>query len=97
MRKLLSIIIASFSALFFLTNCQGNYSKSKDSFKDLEVGFTNPSSDYRTAPLAVWNSKVTNAEVERTIQELKDSGIEGCRFWWPFCTSSSRFDYGIYV
>ena len=77
MRKLLSIIIASFSTLFFLTNCQGNPSRSKDSFKDLEAGFTNPSSDYRTAPLAVWNSKVTNAEVERTIQELKDAGFGG--------------------
>ena len=77
MRKFLSIIITSFLALLFLNNCQKNPSESKDSLKDLEAGFANPSSEYRTAPLAVWNSKVTNAEVERTIQELKDAGFGG--------------------
>lgn len=77
MRKLLSIIFTSFLALLFLNNCQKNPSESKDSLKDLEAGFANPSSEYRTAPLAVWNSKVTNAEVERTIQELKDAGFGG--------------------
>lgn len=64
-------------SLYALLACVDKKAMSVDSLKDLEAGFANPSSEYRTAPLAVWNSKVTNAEVERTIQELKDAGFGG--------------------
>ncbi|MDY3069400.1 MAG: glycosyl hydrolase [Parabacteroides sp.] len=60
-----------------LTGCVEKNTITNDSFEELNKGFVNPSSDYRTAPLAVWNSKVTNSEVERTMQELKDAGFGG--------------------
>ena len=64
-------------SLCTLWGCVDRNVNGENSLKDLEAGFTNPSSEYRTAPLAVWNSKVTNAEVERTIQELKNAGFGG--------------------
>ena len=50
---------------------------SSDNWATLETGFKDPKAEYRTAPFAVWNGKVTKEEVERTIQELKDAGSGG--------------------
>lgn len=62
---------------FSLISCKKEKTQNFDSLTTLEAEFENPSAEYRTAPLAVWNSRVTNAEVERTIQELKDAGFGG--------------------
>lgn len=72
-RLFTALIIGSYGLL----GCTGRTMNDGDSLKDLEAGFANPSSEYRPAPFAIWNGKVTNAEVERTIQELKDAGFGG--------------------
>lgn len=71
------LFITSIISIGVLSGCVERTVDNEDSLENLETSFVNPPSDYRTAPLAVWNSKVTNAEVERTIQELKDAGFGG--------------------
>lgn len=71
------LFITSIISISVLSGCVERTVNNEDSLGSLEASFVNPSSEYRTAPLAVWNSKVTNAEVERTIQELKDAGFGG--------------------
>lgn len=39
--------------------------------------FLNPGAEYRTAPLWVWNSDMTEQEIEKMLQELKDHGFGG--------------------
>ena len=75
--KYLSCAIAGSALSFSLTGCQRNNVQTKDSFATIEKEFKDPSADFRSAPLAVWNSKVTEAEVERTMRELKDAGFGG--------------------
>lgn len=78
--KKLQVLFSAFTlgvALYGLTGCVEKSSVTSDDFGVLDKGFSDPSSDYRTAPLAVWNSKVTDSEVERTMQELKDAGFGG--------------------
>ena len=51
-----------------LTSCDGQEAMSSDNWATLETGFKDPKAEYRTAPFAVWNGKVTKEEVERTIK-----------------------------
>lgn len=39
--------------------------------------FHNPGAEYRTAPLWVWNADMTNEEIEKSLQELKNHGFGG--------------------
>ncbi len=57
-------------------------------FTTIEKDFKDPPADFRSAPLAVWNSKVTEAEVERTMRELKEAGFGGL-----FHSSPSGYDH----
>lgn len=47
------------------------------SFEELKKEFTSPSAAYRSAPLWVWNTTVTYAEIDRMLTELKESGFGG--------------------
>lgn len=76
MLKNLPVILAG-SFLFGMIGCQKEDRKTADNLKTLETEFADPSAEYRTAPLAVWNNKMTHSEVERTIKELKDAGFGG--------------------
>lgn len=69
--------MAGSALMLGLVGCQDNEGQTQDSFAIIEKDFKDPPADYRSAPLAVWNSKVTEAEVERTMQELKDAGFGG--------------------
>ena len=70
------------SGLFILTlscsdsNNSGN-ADGKNSFATLESLFTDPPSEYRSMPLWVCNGKVTEAELDRMLIELKDAGFGG--------------------
>ena len=65
------MLFAGSALSFGLVGCQDTSVQTKDSFATIEKDFRDPSADFRSAPLAVWNSKVTEAEVERTMRELK--------------------------
>ena len=75
--KYLSGVIAGSALSFGLVSCQDTSVQTQDSFATIEKDFKDPSVDFRSAPLAVWNSKVTEAEVERTMRELKEAGFGG--------------------
>lgn len=74
--KCASETIAGGCLLLSLINCNGEITTT-DNLKTLETEFADPSAEYRTAPLSVWNNKMTESEVERTIKELKDAGFGG--------------------
>lgn len=59
-----------------LGGCRGETSGGDD-FASIEKDFADPPAEYRTAPFAVWNGKVTEAEIERTLTELKEAGSGG--------------------
>ena len=65
-------------------SCNGNLPRHKvsDSFSVIETQFADPPADYRTAPFMVWNSKVTEADIDRMLQEFKDAGC-GAAFVHP--------------
>ena len=64
--------------IFLLSaGCSTNNPAVTDGLEELENGFKNPAAEFRTAPLSVWNSKITFSEIERTIKELKDAGFGG--------------------
>lgn len=44
---------------------------------ELKELFKNPEAKYRTAPLWVWNSYMTDQEIEKTLGELKSHGFGG--------------------
>ena len=46
-------------------------------FEKLKKEFANPSKEFRSAPLWVWNTKVTYTDIERMLKELKDQGFGG--------------------
>jgi len=46
-------------------------------FVNLLKEFANPSKEYRTAPLWVWNTDVQRSDVDRMLTELKDQGFGG--------------------
>ena len=47
------------------------------SFRDLQPEFQSPSSAYRPAPLWVWNTDVSEADIDRMLGELKEQGFGG--------------------
>ena len=59
------------------TGCSGHKAETTDSFSTLEAQFSNPSSEYRTAPFMVWNGKVTEIEIDRMLKDFKDAGCGG--------------------
>ncbi len=76
-----SVLLLLFCFLY-LVNCQPDYSASRTdkhytSFKDLKTEFKSPSASYRTAPLWVWHYKVTNDEIDYSLEALHSQGIGG--------------------
>lgn len=45
--------------------------------KEIKRLFADPPAQYRTAPLWVWNSEMTDAEIEKALTELKSHGFGG--------------------
>ena len=48
-----------------------------DSYLDVLTAFRNPPSEYRSAPLWVWNDRVTEARIEEQLRDFQDKGIGG--------------------
>lgn len=46
-------------------------------FEKLKKEFSDPSKGFRSAPLWVWNTKVTRADIDRMLLELKEQGFGG--------------------
>ena len=65
--------------LVALAGCGDNSGKAitEDDFKSIESLFADPPSEYRSMPLWVWNGKITEAELDRMLVELKEAGFGG--------------------
>jgi hypothetical protein len=46
-------------------------------FETLRIQFSEPSKEYRTAPLYVWNTDITRGLIDSTMTDLKDKGFGG--------------------
>ena len=47
------------------------------SMANLQEQFANPSKEYRPAPLWVWNTNMTEEDIDRMLQDFKDQGFGG--------------------
>ena len=48
-----------------------------DSYSTVLTAFRNPPAEYRSAPLWVWNNRVTTAQIEEQLKDFQDKGIGG--------------------
>ena len=84
MENLRLCLKAIFCLLIFLsihTGCTSKHLKSDEAhelnFAKLDKEFKNPSKEFRSAPLWVWNTKVTKEDIDRMLSELKEQGFGG--------------------
>ncbi len=80
-----------FSAIFFMSAAAGSFADAANvpdmaggndslpgiSFECLQKEFSSPGKDYGSAPLWVWNTRVTNALIDSMLQGYKDNGFGG--------------------
>lgn len=64
-------------AMLICLACQQEEQKRELCFQTLQEQFANPSSEFRSAPLWVWNSDVTTGDIDRMLAELKEQGFGG--------------------
>ena len=68
-------------ALFLLIGCQpkteSNAAQLAEKFADLKANFSDPHATFRSAPLWVWNGKVTKEFIDRDLTDLKEHGFGG--------------------
>ncbi|MDR1130643.1 MAG: hypothetical protein LBK96_06650 [Prevotellaceae bacterium] len=70
--KLSGIILTSLLVLYACRSQDGT-----DTFESLRSQFLNPSKEYKTAPLYVWNTKITRGLIDSTMTDLKEKGFGG--------------------
>lgn len=64
--------------LFGFSNCSDiNKVQTKDKFSTIETQFKEPPNEYRSAPLLVWNGKMTESEIDRMLKDAKEVGFGG--------------------
>lgn len=72
-RIFISLNLLLFCCVSFASTPQ----KREIQFERLKSDIKNPPSAFRSAPLWVWNTKVTHADIDRMLGELKDQGFGG--------------------
>lgn len=79
--KYLNLLFFIFS-IFVLITCQFGSDQNinwnpemANTLDELKAGFTNPSIDFSTAPLWVWNDDVNKEKIDFQLEEFKDKGI----------------------
>jgi hypothetical protein len=74
-----NLFVSCLAGLFVvLSGCESRTdSEVKDDFSVLESMFADPPSEFRGMPLLVWNGQVTEAELDRMLLELKETGFGG--------------------
>ncbi|MDR3262151.1 MAG: hypothetical protein LBT78_10020 [Tannerella sp.] len=79
MKKILILQAAIVLGVFSCTTDTGNKTGNEgiNTFKELSGQFAEPSKEYGTAPLWVWNTRVTHELIDNSMQELKEKGFGG--------------------
>jgi hypothetical protein len=65
------------TVLLICQACQQTEQKRELRFSNLQEQFADPGAEFRTAPLWVWNTDVTTADIDRMLTELKQQGFGG--------------------
>ena len=63
--------------LYSQTNLCARDQRRETRFEIVKKSFKNPSKSFRSAPLWVWNTNVTTADIDRMLKELKEAGFGG--------------------
>jgi hypothetical protein len=71
-----SALACFFIILSVVPGCKTQGEKT-ESYADVLAAFRNPPAEYRSAPLWVWNDRVTTTQIEEQLKELQDKGIGG--------------------
>ena len=79
MNKTILSITCLLIILIFTGCCSSSPSEQKREmqFGNLLKEFENPAGEFRSAPLWVWNTKMTYADIDRLLNELKEQGFGG--------------------
>ena len=75
MNKTSIVILTILIILAMILSCQKQ--ESRDSYEIVLQMFQNPPSEYRSAPLWVWNDEVTTTQIEEQLKDFKEKGIGG--------------------
>ncbi|MDR0845690.1 MAG: hypothetical protein LBN71_10765 [Tannerella sp.] len=73
-------LIYGLAVILGWASCTSGEKTGKDdihTFDGLNAQFVTPSKDYGTAPLYVWNTKITREMIDRTMRDMKDKGFGG--------------------
>jgi hypothetical protein len=70
--KLSGIILISVFVLYACRQQDGT-----DNFESLRSQFSDPPKEYKSAPLYVWNTKITRGLIDSTMADLKEKGFGG--------------------
>ncbi|MDR2130414.1 MAG: hypothetical protein LBP56_04505 [Odoribacteraceae bacterium] len=71
-----SLIVIAF-LLFYTMACASRPQDREMKFGKLKKELKDPPGSFRPAPLWVWNTRVTRADIDRMLQELKEQGFGG--------------------
>lgn len=79
MKTFNSFFILLFLLFPIVLNSQNNkkYIKKQSSFENIEKKFLNPDNEYRSCPLLVFNEIISESEIDRMIDDLKNNGFGG--------------------
>lgn len=73
----ISIVVFMMVLSGCMAGCTSSGQHREMEFGKLKEEFRNPSGSFRSAPLWVWNTKVTHADIDRMLGELKEQGFGG--------------------
>lgn len=75
MKKIHVLWIAFLISIFLMSGCTEK--NKRDSYGEVLALFSDPPASYRSAPLWVWNNRVTEEQIERELADFKAKGIGG--------------------
>ena len=75
-RKLRLCVLVSFALICTWADA-GTKQDREMNFSRLQNQFANPTKEFRTAPLWVWNTDVTQSDIDRMLTEMKEQGFGG--------------------
>jgi len=75
MKKLIFFLLLPVFTCFFSLSCQKR--QPFDHYEEVFRNFHNPSADFRSAPLWVWNDRVSREQIDSQLADFKENGIGG--------------------
>jgi len=77
MKHRLLLLLSALALLASCSNQQGEWTSQINDFEALKAQFANPSQEFGTAPLWVWNTKITEDIIDSSLKDLKNKGFGG--------------------